>query len=114
MATTAVAKQSDCQGKRMRLARAHDRHACRLCFHAHDASVPTACSLYPLPCPQHAEALMTKLKPADHTGGRICQHGTPPCVHDSHAARLRVSITARDSVDQTNENRATGGYVLTC
>ena len=36
---------SDFQGKR--LARAPDRHACRLCFRAHDASVSTACSLYP-------------------------------------------------------------------
>ena len=93
----------------MRLSRAPDRHACRPCCHAHDASVSTACSLYPLPCPQHAEALMTKRKPGHHTGGRLCQHGTPLCGHYGHATRVRFLITARHSVDQTKENSATGG-----
>lgn len=65
-ATTAVAKQSDCQGKRSAwYACLADTPAGR-CLRPHDASVSTSCLLYPLPCPQHAEALMTKLKPEDH------------------------------------------------
>ena len=73
-----------------------------------------ACSLYPLPSPPNAEALMTKLEPGDDfKGGRIGQHGTPLCVH--HVARVRLSIRARDSVDQMNQNGAAGGGTcLTC
>ena len=68
----------------------------------------TACSLYPLPSPQNAEALMTKLEPGDNRkGGRIGQHGTPLYVH--HVARVRLSIRARDSVDQMNKNGAAAG-----
>ena len=107
-ATTAVAKQSDCQGKcawHARLAETPSGRASALTMPA----VSTSCSLYPLPCPQHAEALMTKRKPGDHTGGRLCQHGTPLCGHYGHATRVRFLITARHSVDQTKENSATGG-----
>ena len=51
---------------------------------------------------------MTKLEPGDDLkGGRIGQHGTPLCVH--YVARVRLSIRARDSVDQMNQNGAAGG-----
>ena len=51
---------------------------------------------------------MTKLEPGDDfKGGRIGQHGTPLCVH--YVARVRLSIRARDSVDQMNQNGAAGG-----
>ena len=56
---------------------------------------------------------MTKLEPGDDLkGGRIGQHGTPLCVH--YVARVRLSIRARDSVDQMNQNGAAGGGTCTC
>ena len=69
-AAAAVAKQvtSKVSAWRARLTAMRMPAGCAsaVCFRAHDASVSTACSLYPLvplPCLQNAEALMTKLKP---------------------------------------------------